>query len=94
MRIGKDFNAAVRQAHANAKLGRRPWFVHEYAGDWWISKGDGPKGQLASLCASGFTIVYPNGIWESYDPAKGIPEYDLRTGNKVVPQGETHADGR
>lgn len=93
MRIGKDFTEAIRQAHANARLGRQPWFVHDYAGDWWIGRTR-LSGPAAGSVSSGCTIVYPNGIYESYDPAKGIPEYDLRTGNKVVRTGETHADGR
>jgi hypothetical protein len=72
MNAGKDRASALIQALANARLDNKPRYLHWYDGVYWIEKT--PVGKDVPYHAGGeYMVVYPSGIYKSYDPAQGVP---------------------
>lgn len=74
MNVGPSREKALKQAHSNAITDDKPRYVHNYNGCYWVEKSPPTPGPMAGYAGSDYTVVFPCGVYTTYDPQKGPPD--------------------
>lgn len=74
MNVGTRRRKALELALENTRTDSKPRYMHFYNGVYWLETAPPTPGPLAGYAGSDYIVIFPSGVYRSYNPQKGPPK--------------------